>query len=108
MVFLPDEEEETLIAHRVEDDPRKWGQDLYVRVGSDMLHPLQVEPASGVRSWGDVTPTRLLELVRELAEFEGLGLREAACRFTVVEVRKEKENEGKGWEWHPWLGFRLA
>lgn len=108
LVFLPDEEEETLIAHRVEDDPRKWGQDLYVRVGSDMLHPLQVEPASGVRSWGDVTPTRLLELVRELAEFEGLGLREAACRFTVVEVRKEKENEGKGWEWHPWLGFRLA
>jgi CRISPR-associated helicase Cas3, subtype I-F/YPEST len=107
LAFLPDEEEETLVIHRVEPELEKQGQDPYVRAGADLIHRSDLETATGVHPWGAMDETQLLERIRELAEAEGLGLRQAACRFATVEVPRERE-EGRGWEWHPWFGFRPA
>lgn len=93
--------------HRVEPELEKQGQDPYVRAGADLIHRSDLETATGVHPWGAMDETQLLERIRELAEAEGLGLRQAACRFATVEVPRERE-EGRGWEWHPWFGFRPA
>lgn len=47
---------------------------------------------------------QLLERVRELADAEDLPLGDAVAKFTVVQVQREGA-DGKGWQWHPWLGF---
>lgn len=104
LVFLPDEDEEALVVHRVEPKLEKQEQDPYVPVGA-MLRDIPLIPVAGVTPWGVMKATQLLDRVRELAEAEGLQLREAARKFTAVEVPPERA-DGRGWQWHPWLGFR--
>ncbi len=98
LVFLPDEEEETLLAHRVEDRLEKAGKDPHVRA---TLYDIAMEPSSGLIPWGAMSLPQLLDRVRELAEAENLPLREAACKFTAVQARSSDH----GWLWHPWLGL---
>ncbi len=98
LVFLPDEDEETLLAHRVEETLGKVGQDPHVRAA---LYEIPLERAPGIDPWGTMELPQLLERVRELAEAEDLPLRVAARKFTVVEVPPGDQ----GWLWHQWLGF---
>lgn len=99
LVFLPDEDEETLIAHRVETALEKAGKDPYVQA---TLYPMRLERSPGVEPWVEMELPHLLDRVGELAEAENLSLREATSRFTVVEVPK---GDALAWNWHPWLGF---
>jgi len=98
LVFLPDDEEETLVLHRVEDKLEKAGEDPYIGATHYRI-PLERSP--GVEPWGAMEESQLLERVRELADAEGLSLREAARKFTAVEVNGKK----LAWDWHPWLGI---
>lgn len=98
LAFLPDTDEETLSPHRVEGSLEHAGQDPYVPA---IWYEVELQPAAGVIPWGDMSRQQLLDRVRELAEAEGLPLREAACRFTTVDVRSSEQ----GWLWHPWLGL---
>lgn len=100
LVFLPDEDEETLVAHRVEDELEKAGQDPHVQA---TLYEVPLEHAPGIEPWGAMDMPQLLDRVRELAEREDLPLRAAACKFTAVEVPPDRN--GQGWLWHPWLGL---
>lgn len=98
LVFLPDVDEETLLPHRVEGTLERAGQDPYVR---EDLYGIALQPDAGLVPWGLMSPSQLLERVSELAEAEELPLREAARRFTAVDVRSSEQ----GWQWHPWLGL---
>lgn len=99
LVFLPDEDEETLLAHRVEDRLGKQGRDPHVPA---ILKDIELPAQKGLIPWGAMELPQLLERVRELAEAEDLSLAEAARRFTAVEVPK---NDFLAWRWHPWLGL---
>lgn len=99
LVFLPDEDEETLVAHRVENTLEQTGSDPYVPA---MLYDVALEPSAGIVPWGAMDLPQLLERVRELAEAEDMPLRDAASRFTTVEVPLGRN---LAWNWHPWLGL---
>lgn len=99
LVFLPDEDDETLVAHRVEDKLERAGQDPFVQA---TVKEMALEQVRGVFPWGVMTLPQLRERVRELAETEDLSLRTAAARFTAVEVPK---SDRLVWRWHCWLGF---
>ncbi|WP_440225106.1 type I-F CRISPR-associated helicase Cas3f [Dokdonella sp. MW10] len=100
LLFLPDDDEEALILHRVEDSLEKAGKDPHVQATH---YPIPFEPSPGVEPWAAMDLAQLLERVRELAEAENLPLREAARKFTAVEVPDSKET--LAWNWHSWFGF---
>ncbi|RPE79790.1 type I-F CRISPR-associated helicase Cas3f [Vulcaniibacterium tengchongense] len=104
LVFLPDDGEETLTVHRVELALERQGREPYVPAG-ELVQEMALEPAPGVVPWGTMGVPQLLDRVRELAEAEDMPLRDAARKFTAVEVPPERD-DGRGWQWHPWLGFR--
>ncbi|HWP20660.1 MAG TPA: type I-F CRISPR-associated helicase Cas3f [Burkholderiaceae bacterium] len=104
LVFLPDEDGEELAVHRIEPKLAKQGQDPYVPA-PELVHEIPLDPVPGVTAWGAMEPAQLLERLRELAEAEDLLLHEAARKFTTVTVPPER-GDGRGWQWHPWLGFR--
>lgn len=103
LVFLPDEHEEELVIHRVEPKLARNGQSPYV-AARELLRNCVLECGHGVRPWGLMSQEELLERIKELSELEGLSLLLAAAKFTAVQVPRER-SDGKGWSWHPWLGF---
>ncbi|WP_343122236.1 hypothetical protein [Rhodanobacter sp. 115] len=101
LAWLPDEDEDALKLHRVEDVRNgKRGEKLYVPAG-ELLHPMTLEPASGISRWGEFD---LPSLVGEQADARNLSLDQAARKFTTVDVPSLRDN-AQGWCWHPWLGF---
>ena len=98
LVFRPDEDEEQLLLHRIEENRSQRGSNLYIPVDSSQRHKLLLEPAPGISAWADFD---LMILVREQAEALDISLERCAEKMTVVEVL---END-PGWCWHPWLGF---
>jgi len=100
LVFLPDAEQEALVAHRVESDPAYRGRELYVPV-PQLLRLIDLQPAPGISAWGGIAEQRLLELLGEHAEGMDLTLLKAAQKLSAVEV----PHSDQGWRWHPWLGF---
>ena len=101
LAWLPDEDEDDLLPHRVEDAPgSRRGEKLYVPA-RELLHEVTLSVAPGISCWGEFD---LPSLVGEQAEAQDLPLDLAARRFTTVEVPSLKENH-QGWRWHPWLGF---
>ncbi|WP_298434360.1 MULTISPECIES: type I-F CRISPR-associated helicase Cas3f [Pseudomonadota] len=99
LAFLPDEDGEALVPHRVEDDPGKRGQTLYVSA-PEMVKSVALESAEGIDLWGRFD---LLTLLQEQAEHLDLPLELAARKFTTVEVPC---NDGTlGWQWNPALGL---
>lgn len=106
LAFLPDEDETQLVLHRYEPDLQKLGREPYI-AAREMVRSFAVKPASGVSPWSRMDLPQLLECVRELAEAEKLPLRQAAAKFTAVQVPREGQ-EGQGWYWDSWLGFSLV
>lgn len=100
LVFLPDDDGEALIPHRIEDDPTRCGGEIYV-VAQELLHRIPLEPASGVVPWGAFD---LMALLTEHAEAMELPLADVARKLSTVEVPRSDQ----GWRWHPWLGFGKA
>ena len=103
LVFLPDEDEEGLLLHRVENDPDRRGRPLYVPIDLSLRrnHPLPL--GERIDAWGGFD---LMTLLSEQAEHFGMSLRSCAERFATVEVPAWAG--GSGWRWHPFLGFALA
>lgn len=98
LAWLPDEDEDDLLPHRVEDSPgSRRGEKLYVPA-RELLHEVVLNAAPGISCWGEFD---LSSLVGEQAEAQDLPLDLAARRFTTVEVPRNDQ----GWRWHPWLGF---
>jgi CRISPR-associated endonuclease/helicase Cas3 len=98
VVFLPDEEGESLILHRIETLP---GQRDEVYVKDDlMLHRLDLDRLLGPRiaRWGR---DDLLLLLTDQAEAQDITLRESAERFATASVLRSAE----GWRYHEALGF---
>ncbi|MGB1557717.1 MAG: type I-F CRISPR-associated helicase Cas3f, partial [Oceanococcaceae bacterium] len=100
LVWLPDEDEEDLSLHRIEHALEKAGKSPYVEATESLL---SLEQGMGVVPWGAMGRPELLKHLRELAEVEGFGLREAACKFATVDVPTNPNT--LAWRWHPWLGY---
>jgi CRISPR-associated endonuclease/helicase Cas3 len=98
LAFLPDDDEEHLVLHRIQDDPAHRGQNLYVPIDRSQRHDVALEPGERIGPWGEFD---LMALLAEQAEHLDLPLRTCAERLTAVEVPYSKQ----GWRYHPWLGF---
>lgn len=100
LVWLPDEDGETLLLHRIDDNPAQRGQNLYVPVGNSQLHPLDLESqlGPGIATWGRHD---LMTLLAAHAEAMELSLGDCAKRLATVDVPQNTQ----GWRYHPWLGF---
>ncbi|MFC4819556.1 type I-F CRISPR-associated helicase Cas3f [Dokdonella ginsengisoli] len=98
LVFLPDEEEETLLLHRVEDDRHHRGRPLYVTVDRSQRHDVTLPMGPRIGAWGCFD---LMALLAEQAEYLDLPLRVCAQRLASVEVPASEQ----GWRYHPLLGF---
>jgi len=99
LAFLPDEDGEALVPHRVEDDRDKRGQTDYVPA-PEMVKEAALESAEGIDLWGRFDlPTLLQEQAEHLDQPPEL----AAKKFTTVEVPYRKGT--LGWQWHPALGL---
>ncbi|PWF23790.1 type I-F CRISPR-associated helicase Cas3f [Corticimicrobacter populi] len=97
LVFLPDENGDTLLMHRVEQDPNLRGQDIHIE-DHHRLHALTLDCGTGISAWGNFD---LLTLLAEQADDLDLPLDVCAKRFTVVEVHASRN----GWRYHPWIGL---
>lgn len=98
LVFLPDDEEEGLILHRVDEDHSLAGRSPYVAIDVSQRHDVKLVPGERIGAWGDFS---LLALLIEQAEHLSLSLRLCAERLAVVDVPGSKQ----GWRYHPWLGL---
>lgn len=99
VVMLPDDDEEQLRLHRVDDGPRK-GQSLYVCVHQSMVHPIPDAQmhATHVQPWLQLD---LMAALHELAQAQDLTLMQCAQRYANASLPASKQ----GWCWHAVLGF---
>jgi CRISPR-associated endonuclease/helicase Cas3 len=98
LAFLPDEDEEHLVLHRVENDRTRRGQSLYVLIDHSQRHNLTLEFGPRIAPWGNFD---LMALLAEQAEHLDLPLRSCAERLATVEVPESTQK----WRYHPLLGF---
>lgn len=98
LVFLPDEDEERLVLHRVETDSSRYGTDAYI-ADDARCHRVNLQPGARIAQWANAD---LLPLLVELAEHEEMELHRCAEKFATVEAPKSDQ----GWHWHEWLGFK--
>jgi CRISPR-associated endonuclease/helicase Cas3 len=97
LTLLPDEDEEHLILHRIEDDRNRRGRDLFIPA-EGQRHAIALTPGPGIGPWGEFD---LLALLAEQAEHLDRSLLRSAETMAVVEVPRSEQ----GWRYHPWLGF---
>ncbi|PIF28391.1 CRISPR-associated Cas3 family helicase [Acidovorax sp. 56] len=99
VALLPDEEEETLLLHRVQDGERRY-EKLYVPIHQSLCHP--VPPAQlaspSVSPWPQLG---LMEELAALADAQGLPLEQCAERYATASLPESQA----GWRWHEQLGF---
>lgn len=96
LVFLPDEDEDSLLPHRIEDAPDRSKSNVYI-AASSQVHKVDLPQGRGIKFWGN---NDLLALVAEQADALNLSLNECAIKMTSVEVPASEQ----GWRWHTWLG----
>jgi CRISPR-associated endonuclease/helicase Cas3 len=99
VVLLPDEDEETLLLHRVVDGERR-GTSLYVLMEERACTrlPDSAVHGPGIAPWGG---DDLLALLIDLAKARGESLRDCAQSFTTASLPRSE----RGWRFHPVLGF---
>jgi len=99
VVLLPDEDEERLVLHRIQDGERR-GDKLYVPVHDSLCHPVPETQltSSSVSPWPQVG---LMEELAVLAQARGLSMQECAERYAVANLPECRE----GWWWHEQTGF---
>lgn len=97
LVFLPDEDEEQLLLHRIHDEAKAGKPAIYTSAESQLEYlNIDVGPRIGV--WGK---RDLMELLVEQVEAQGESVTELAPKFTIVSVQDNQH----GWRFHPLLGF---
>ena len=99
VALLPDEEEETLLLHRVQDGERRY-EKLYVLIHQSLCHPV---PAAQLAS-PSVSPWPQLGLMEELAalaQARRLSLEQCAERYATASLPESQA----GWRWDERLGF---
>lgn len=101
LAFLPDDDEEELLLHQIEDIRTARFEKLYVPVNDSKRHNIALQPALGVSPWGDFD---LLTLLQTQAEALDISLASCAKKMATVEVWQSEQ----GWYWHKWLGFSKA
>ena len=99
LVFLPDEDEERLILHRIEETAARQGEKLYVP-DEARRHEVALAMGAGIGPWGKFD---LMALLAEQAEHLELPLRKAAEKVGLVTVPENPQ----GWRYHPVLGFAV-
>ncbi len=99
VALLPDEDEQELLLHRVDESPRR-GDRLYVCVQDSLCSP--VPPAAltspTISTWPQVD---LMDELTALAQARGLSLRECAERYATASLPRCRH----GWWFHHTLGF---
>lgn len=98
LVFLPDEDEESLLLHRV-DERKSAHPDPYILIDQSLCHPVQLSMRESISFWGSEDLSVLLE---RQAEAMDLSLKQCAVRFATVTL----PTSDRGWDWHPKLGFK--
>lgn len=100
LVFLPDDDEEGLVLHRIDEEGRRGQPSVYTAVERSLLEHVDLSSQMGPRiaPWGQGD---LLELLTAQAEAQDLPLRICAERLTLVSVPASTH----GWRYHPALGF---
>ncbi len=99
VALLPDDEEETLQLHRVQDGERRY-EKLYVPIHQSLCHPV---PAAQLAS-PSVSPWPQVDLMEELAalaQARGLSLAQCAERYATASLPESQA----GWRWDERLGF---
>ncbi|MBD8492574.1 type I-F CRISPR-associated helicase Cas3f [Pseudomonas syringae] len=97
LVFLPDEDEEHLVLHRIFEEAKRGAPAIYTREAG-LLSRIDLDMGPRIAPWGQHD---LLSLLEEQAEAQGLSLRACGERFTTVSVHESPF----GWRYHPALGF---
>ena len=99
VALLPDEEEETLRLHRVQDGERRYDK-LYVPIHQSLCHPVPAErlTSPSVSPWPQVD---LMEELTALAQARGLSLEQCAQRYATASLPECRA----GWLWNEQLGF---
>ena len=100
LVFLPDEDDENLVLHRIEKTLHRGASTIYTPVERSLLTRVPLEEILGERigSWGKDT---LHELLEEQVSSQELSLNECARMFASVTV----VDCTNGWRYHSLLGF---
>ena len=98
LAFLPDEDEEHLVLHRVEDGHKQRDPNPYVPIDHSQRHNLALEIGPRIAPWGEFD---LMDLLTEQAEYLDLSLRSCAERLATVDVPENNQ----GWYYQPCLGF---
>lgn len=101
VALLPDEEEETLQLHRVQDGKRRY-EKVYVPIHQSLCHPV---PAAQLAS-PSVSPWPQVGLMAELAalaQAQGLSLEQCAQRYATASLPQHQS----GWWFHEALGFTV-
>ena len=98
LAFLPDDEEEQLLLHRVEEERGRRGQTLYVEVDQSLRHDMDVPLGACISAWGEHD---LIGLLIEQSDYLNLPLRRCAEKLATISAPKSDQ----GWWYHPWLGL---
>ena len=102
VAFLPDDDEEALLLHRVTEKSRREPA-LYTIIDDNCTRlPDTAVTGSGIAPWGR---NDLLTLLTELAEQRDESLHDCAKFFATASLPDPKRNAGRGWRFHPSLGF---
>jgi CRISPR-associated endonuclease/helicase Cas3 len=101
IALLPDEDEETLRLHRVEDGTRR-GDKLYVPVHESLCHAMPETrlKSPSVSPW---PPVNLMDELLSLAQAQGLSLQQCAQRYAIASLPAHRD----GWLFHETLGFSV-
>jgi len=97
LVFLPDEDEEALVAHRIFQEKQRGKPEIYT-TAQNLVHKFDLEAGPRIEPWGQHD---MLTLLAEQVEAQGQSLEDCAKKFTVSVVPESDQ----GWRYHPVLGF---
>lgn len=98
LVFLPDEDGEKLLMHRVEETRSKRAEKLYVEVNRSLRRDITLTQGPRIAPWGEFD---LMALLTAQAEHWDMSLGRCAQRMGTVVVPESEQ----GWRYHPWLGL---
>ena len=97
LVFLPDDDEESLLAHNVFAQARRGKAAIYTSAEKRLKY-LKLNTGPRVEPWGQPD---LLEQLKVQSEEQGKSLSECAKKFTAVTVPESRH----GWQYHPVMGL---
>lgn len=97
LLFLPDDDEEKLVIHRIHEEARRGKPAIYT-TAENQVERLSLTFGPRIEPWGSHD---LMELLLAQVEAHEMTLQACAERFTVVGV----PDSTQGWRYHPVLGF---